>query len=158
LSPVELAATVAVLGSVLAVFVPTFVRNVHASRFAEPQDGLKRIAMRATALAAGESPESAYPESVGLTPAQVPQGKPTTDPAGTWEQNTWRKLDFRLEGPHYYSFSFESSRAAGVSRFTAVAHGDLDGDGILSTFSISGESKLGAEPTTGPIFMQREIE
>ncbi|HMR79722.1 MAG TPA: hypothetical protein PKD61_31660, partial [Polyangiaceae bacterium] len=53
LSPVEAAAIVAVLGSVLATALPSFVRNLQASRMVEPIDGLSRIASRATALAAG---------------------------------------------------------------------------------------------------------
>ena len=48
LSPVELAVAVSLAGTVAATTVPTFMRNVHASRLSEPVEGLKRIAARAT--------------------------------------------------------------------------------------------------------------
>ena len=158
LSALETAAVASVAGCILAAGAPAFVRNLHASRLAEPMDGLNHIATRATFLAAGQPPESAYPESVELTPSQVPQGERVVDPPGTWDHNTWRVLGFEWTVPHSYSFRFVSDRKPGYSSFTAFAHGDLDGDGVLSTFSISGESKDGAEPITFVMEMTREVE
>ncbi len=158
LTPVEAAAAVAIVGSLLASALPAFVKNLHASRLVEPIDGLGRIATRATALAAGRAAELAYPASIGLTPAQVPRGQRVSDPAGTWDKATWRELDFSFSVPHSYSFAFDSHDAAGLATFTAVAHGDLDGDGVLSTFEIAGQSKDGEEPTTAPMEMYREVE
>jgi hypothetical protein len=158
LSPVEAAAAVALLGSILAATVPTFVRNLHASRMAEPLEGLTRIAARATALAAGAPPEAAYPESAPLTPAEVPRAELVTDAPGTWDHPTWRLLDFRFTVPHAYSFEFESGNSAEQSRFIARAHGDLDGDGVQSTFSIAGEVKRGEEPRVLPMDIHREVE
>jgi hypothetical protein len=158
LGPLEAASGIAILGSLLAIGVPTFVRNLHASRLVEPVDGLSRIGARATALAAAEPAASAYPDSVGLTPDHVPRGAPVTDPPGTWEHATWRLLDFSFAVPHSYSFAFESHDAPGHATFRAVAHGDLDGDGLLSTFEISGESKDGAEPVLLPMESRREVE
>lgn len=158
LSPLEAAAAVALVASVLAATVPTFVRNLHASRLAEPMEGLQRIASRATALAAGAPPDSAYPESAPLTPASVPRGELVTDPPGTWDHPTWRLLDFRWTVPHAYSFEFESGNSSEESRFIARAHGDLDGDGVHSTFSIAGEVKRGQEPRILPMDVHREVE
>jgi len=160
-SVLELALGLAVGGSVLAVFLPTFLNNVHASRVNEPVDGLKRLAQRATALAAGRSIESAYPESVGLTPAKVARGEPVLDPPGTWEHPTWRRLNFGFTVPHSYSFTFESKLPAGAegrAEFVGRAFGDLDGDGGLSTFEISGESRQGQTPMVRPLVVRREVE
>ncbi len=178
----ELALGVSVGGSVLAVFLPTFLNNVHASRVNEPIDGLKRLAQRATALAAGRGIEQAYPESVGLTPAKVARGEPVLDPPGTWEHPTWRRLNFGFTVPHSYSFTFESHLPAGPdgdsdkghqagdpreqqanptdghAEFVARAFGDLDGDGGLSTFEISGESRQGQTPIVRPLVVHREVE
>ena len=44
------------------------------------------------------------------------------------------------------------------AHFVATAHGDLDGDGVLSTFQITGESKRGAEPKVLPLDVHREVE
>lgn len=157
-SPLEVASLVAIGGSILAISVPAFVRNLHASRLVEPIEGLERIAARATALAAQKPAEFAYPPSVELTPEQVPRGKPVVDQARTWERPTWRLLDFAFSLPHSYSFAFESHNTPGHATFYAVAHGDLDGDGLESTFEISGESKDGVPPIVFPMESRREIE
>ena len=158
LTPVEAAVMVAVLGSVFATALPAFVRNLHASKLVEPVDGLNRIATRATALAAGRPMANAYPDSVGPTPAEVPAGTTVTDPPGTWDNPTWRLLDFSWNVPHAFSFSFESRNTPDVSSFVARSHGDLDGDGSLSSFEISGSMRQIGEPSIGPLDMSREIE
>lgn len=145
-SPVELAAGVAVLGSVLAVAVPAFVRELRSSRLVEPTDGLARIGAGAIAYA---EVNGRFPDSAPLTPPTPPRGKKDVDPPGTWDAPAWRALAFRpaAEGvPHAYSFSFESAG----DRFVAQARGDLDGDGVLSTFEIRGSARRGEKPAVAP--------
>jgi len=158
LSPVEAALVFAIVGSVLAVSLPAFVRNVHASRLAEPIDGLEKLTLRAAALADGMPQMRAYPDSVPLSPAQVPRGELVTDPPGTWSHPTWRLLAFGFTTPHAYSFELTSNNGPDVSTFRAVARGDLDGDGVLSTFSVSGEIKPTSPPKTFPLEVAREVE
>src|SRR5580765_4738870 len=98
-SALEVASFLAIGGSILAIGVPSFVRNLHASRLVEPIDGLERIASRATALAAQKPAEFAYPPSTELTPEQVPRGKPALDAPRTWDRPTWRLLDFSFRYP-----------------------------------------------------------
>jgi hypothetical protein len=159
LSPVELAATFAVVGSVLAVAIPTFVREVHASRLAEPVDGLKRIGEAAVAYAddhpfapppapsasASAAPQG-FPPSAPMTPPQPPRGHCEPDPPSAWQDPGWMALDFRAAPPgmpHCFSFAFDSTLAPAHASFRAHAHGDLDGDGITSTFQITGQSTDG---------------
>ncbi len=158
LTPVEAALAFAIGGSVLAVFVPTFVKNLHASRLSEPLEGLSRIAARSAHLADVSSQASAYPDSAPLTPELVPRGDTVSDPPGTWQHPTWRLLAFSFETPHAFSFSYESKNGADESRYTAAAHGDLDGDGVQSAFSISGSVKPHGAPTTLPLEVSREVE
>jgi type IV pilus assembly protein PilA len=148
LSPVELAVAFALVGSVVAVAVPTFVRELHASRLAEPVDGLKRIGEAAIAYAqAHPFPLTAqggqgFPPSAPMTPAVPPRGTCEPDPPGAWDDPPWRALDFRpVPGgdPHCFSFAFDSSTTPARATFQAQAHGDLDGDGITSTFLITGQ-------------------
>jgi type IV pilus assembly protein PilA len=49
-------------------------------------------------------------------------------------------LKFTMDAPQYYAYSFVSSGTTGVTgdSFTASANGDLNGDQVLSTFSIGG--------------------
>jgi hypothetical protein len=155
---VQSVAVVAALLCVLFAAAPPFLRNLRASRLAEPMDRLSYIGSRATLIAAGRPVESAYPGAAPLTPAVVPKGELVLDPPGTWDHPTWRLLDFRVEEPHAFSFAFESENGPDVSRFRATARGDLDGDGNLSTFSIAGESPKGGAPSSGPLAMHREVE
>jgi type IV pilus assembly protein PilA len=158
LTPTEAALAVAIGGSVLFAALPAFVNNLHASRLAEPIDGVGAIAARATALAASQTPETAYPPSVALTPALVPRAERVVDVPGSWDHPTWKQLGFAQTVPHCFSFAFDSRNGKGLATFRAVAHGDLDGDGIHSTFAIAGEFREGSQPRTLPLEIEREIE
>jgi hypothetical protein len=158
LTPVEAAVAFAIFGSVLAVSVPAFLRNLHASRMAEPLDGVARLAARANMLADGSPQQSAYPDNAPLTPGVVPRATLASDPPGTWNHPSWRLLDFGFQVPHAYAFEFESKNGPEVSTFSATAHGDLDGDGVLSTFRVSGEVKPGQNPRVLPLEVMREVE
>jgi hypothetical protein len=162
--PLELAIAFALVGSLLAVAVPTFVREVHASRFVEPVDGLQRIGAAAVLYGTGRAIGQAFPPSVALTPATPPRGRCEADPSGTWDQPTWTALHFRPaphDAPHCFAFSFESHLAPTLSRFRAQAHGDLDGDGLSSTFEVTGQ--YGVNNAQGPVldpgmFIDSEVE
>ncbi len=158
LSPLQVAAGAALGGSLLAVFIPTFARNVHASRLAEPLDGLHELASVASLIAAGVPTELAYPASAPRTPADVPAGEQVLDPPGTWDHPTWLLLGFRKEERHSFSFSFESETNEEGAFFIARSFGDLDGDGQLSRFSVYGEVRGDEAPRVFPVRIEREVE
>jgi hypothetical protein len=158
LSLLEGAVGFAVAGSVLAVGVPAFLRDLHASRLVEPMAGLARISSAAAASAEKEPVLTAFPPSVALTPPVVPAGTTVRDPPGTWQHPTWVSLGFGFDAPHRYSFEFDSERRIKRSRYRATARGDLDGDGQLSEFSVQGEVSEGRSPVTYPLEIHREIE
>jgi hypothetical protein len=169
---VEVAAGVAVLGSLVAIAVPTFLREIKSSRFVEPAEGLAAIAAGAVAYAETHgtkaSVAAAFPRSVGLTPATPPAGRLAADLPGTWNDPTWGLLgfpaslqDFRLADgePHAFSFAFDSSLAPARSTFVAHAHGDLDGDGATSTFEVRGQDTTAEGPAVLPgMFVSAELE
>jgi hypothetical protein len=160
----ELAIAFSLVASLLAIAVPTFVREVHASRFVEPVDGLQRMGASAILYATGRPIAQSFPTSAPLTPSAPPRGHCEPDPPGTWEQPTWIALDFRPappDAPHCFAFSFESHLASTLSRFRAQAHGDLDGDGLPSTFEVTGH--YGEGDIQGPVldpgmFIDSEVE
>lgn len=164
MTAVELAVSFAITGSLLAVAVPAFVRNLHASKLVEPVDGLNAIAEGATAYAKTHDVLHAYPPSAPLTPPVVPRGTREADPPGAWDQPTWTALGFRAaeEGvPHAFAFSFDSTNGALRSSFVASAHGDLDGDGLPSTFEVRGhdDQSTGGVPVIDPgMRVEAEIE
>lgn len=161
---VEMAVAFALVGSLLAIAVPTFVREVHASRFVEPAQGLERIGAAAVAYARTHPVAQAFPPSAPATPSAPPRGRCEADPPGAWDQPTWRALDFQPVPPgtpHCFSFSFDSSLSPARSTFRAQAHGDLDGDGIPSTFEVTGHDVDGdpAGPVLDPgMYGDSEVE
>lgn len=161
LSALELAAAFAIGGSVLAVAVPAFFKNLAASKLSEPIDGLDHLVKSALAYSDAHPQEIAFPPSAPLTPAQVPRGVRVVDPPEAWEHLTWRSLDFKYTEPHCFSFAFDSARdpATGAMWFVARAHGDLDGDGAVSTFEVQGERRPGEAARVVPgMFIDREVE
>lgn len=70
-----------------------------------------------------------------------------------WDTPAWRAARFQVHQPHAYSYEFRPDARG----FTALAYGDLDCDGVVSTFSIRGEVGTGGmielEPlrTTNPL-------
>ncbi|HLK37163.1 MAG TPA: hypothetical protein VKU41_10465 [Polyangiaceae bacterium] len=161
---VELAIGFALGGSLLAVAVPTFAREIHASRLVEPVEGLGRIGAHAVAYAQSRPAARGFPTGAPLTPPVPPRGRCEADPPGTWEHPTWQDLDFRAapEGaPHCFSFAFDSAASPAKSGFRAHAHADLDGDGLTSTFEITGQYADGDPrgPVIDPgIFVDAEFE
>jgi hypothetical protein len=160
-SAVEFGVAFAVGGSLLAVAVPAFFRNLSASKLSEPIDGLDRMVVHAVAYAEAHPQEISFPPSAPLTPAQVPRGVRAVDPPEVWEHLTWRSLDFKLTEPHAFAFKFDSTLdpATQAMRFTATAHGDLDGDGLFSTFEVRGERRPDTPARVLPgMFIDREVE
>ncbi len=155
------AAIFTVTGSLLAVAIPAFISNLSASKLSEPIDNLNRLVAHTIAYGNSHNGLESFPPSAPLTPGEVPRGVSTVDPHGTWDHLTWRALDFRVLGEHAFSYEFTSNAdpVSGSMRFTATAHGDLDGDGNLSTFSVFGEKQRGGEARALPgIYIDKELE
>jgi hypothetical protein len=154
---VEAAIAVAVLGSLCAVAVPACGRELHASHFAEPIDGLARVSAASVAHAQGHAAADAFPSPAPLTPAVAPRGAREVDPAGVWDHPTWRALEFRASPenvPHAFAFAFDSSPGA----FVAHAHGDLDGDGVTSTFEVRGTADESGARVLPGMYVAEEVE
>jgi len=84
----------------------------------------------------GEPLPPHFPESTPLTPEDDCCASPdhrchSSDDA--WRGATWRRLDFAPEETHLLRYQFE----ADSTRFTVRAVGDLDCDGVLTTFEKS---------------------
>ncbi len=81
-----------------------------------------------------------FPVSTPLTPSvdccSDPDGRcnPWDYGAAQWITPTWHALNFAISDSHYYRYEFVSDGTT----FTARAIGDLDCDGVLSTFERTG--------------------
>ena len=93
-SALEFAVAIAVGGSLLAVALPSFLRNLSFSKLSEPIDGLDRIVTNALAYSHNRPQAISFPPSAPLTPAQVPRGETATDPPNAWKHLTWLSLKF----------------------------------------------------------------
>jgi hypothetical protein len=158
-APVEAALGFAIIGSVLAVAIPAFVRDLHASRFSEATEGLAAIGEGAVLYASPLPVDRAFPPSAPLTPPHPARGGRAVDMPGLWQTPTWIALRFpppRRSGraftedeAHAFAFEFDSTLGPHKSTFIARAHGDLDGNGTMSTFEIRGHDLEGDPGVTG---------
>ena len=160
---VEVAIVISLSGIVLAVAIPAFMRQLHGSRFAEPVEGLQRLGTAALMYAQERPATDAFPANAPMTPQTPPRGTREIDPPGIWDHPTWQALHFRAvpEGEaHAFSFAFDSARSPGRSVFVAHAHGDLNGNGITSTFEVRGHALAEeSQPVLEPgMFVEAEVE
>jgi hypothetical protein len=135
------------LGIAAAVVVPAFERYVTRLRTVEASANLQALVYGATAYynygagseyVLGDPSRARFPDSAPLTPAVVPWGEARAPEAADWLHPTWQALGFAVWDSHYYAYQFDSAGTGLEATFTVSAFGDLDCDGVLSTFSRSG--------------------
>lgn len=147
-SLLETAFGLAILGSLLAIFVPTFVRSLHTSKTGEAVDRLAEMHARTatyfgTSFVDGTTTRRwCLPDEAGPTP-RAPTANPVEydfSAENAPGRETWVAIGFDPERTRFrYSLVPESTgcgirRPARVSVVTFVAEGDLDLDGHLSRF------------------------
>ena len=156
------------IGVLAAVAIPAFVKYVRKAKTVEAAESLDKIKIGAREFfvvdhwnSEGNLEAKRFPRSTGWVPAspccKQPGGKCRT-PASVWDNAGFDALKFGLTEPHYYQYRFISSGITNNAQYTAVARGDLDCDGIYSTFEIRGRvDSEGSVVTVGPI-ITNEIE
>ncbi len=162
---IELMIVVAIVG-ILAVLAIYGVRKYLANaKTAEARNSLGQMSkdavtayekesMAGTVLSPGAS--TAITRDVCLTDPGNPvpvktaiQGKKYQTAPSEWSKGNvagaypagFACLHFSMDQPQYYMYSYTGTTQAG---FSAMANGDLNGDGNLSTFSIIGTIQSGA--------------
>jgi type II secretory pathway pseudopilin PulG len=137
---IELAVAFAVIGTALAATVPACFRAVRVARTAEATQNVEAIFVATSAVA---SDPNVHLVSAPLTPPAVPRGATAIDPPGAWDHPTWKALGISYDEPHWYSYRVDIDPDPSTA-FRVVAMGDLDGDGVLSTFERSAAREGGA--------------
>jgi Tfp pilus assembly protein PilE len=149
LTIVEVAVIVSVIGVLLAVAIPTLARSVRSSKVAEASEQLERLYQAVAAyyamprVAANGATLYCLPSAAGPAPS-IPSESPVVvdfTAANTPGAATWSALGFTPHVALRYRYTF-SSTAPGCSAaasgraglLTLRAEGDLDGDGVYSTF------------------------
>jgi type II secretory pathway pseudopilin PulG len=175
LTLVESALLVALVGGLLAIFVPTFFRHIRTSKAAEAGTELQRLHGRAAAYFAathtledGSVGRRCLPTAAGPAPAEPSQDRVQVDfhdPA-TPGHETWRALGYQPEGPIRYRYTFIPERAecgqapaGGRTVLLLRAEADLDGDGQLSLYerraTIDADGQL---VPVGALYVQDRME
>lgn len=146
----------ATLGVLAAVAAPAFTRYERAEKAAEARTHVTAIAR--AVVAHWDAQPRARRRLIGAiprTPPLTPSRERLRDPAGTWDAVPWQALGFRLDAPHYYVYDVQSD---GRTTFTVRAQGDLDGDGTLSTYAITGHVGRDGNITLDEMRVENELE
>ncbi len=165
---VELMIVVAIIGVLAALAIYGVRRYVFTAKTAEAKEGIGRIAKDASSsynaermagtvlgLQATVAGSNQFCDAAtNLVPADstVIQGRKYQSSPSEWNEGLgvdgaspvgWPCLGFAMQDPQYFQYGYaatcgDACDAVGDS-FTAIAHGDLDGDTDLSTYSLRGE-------------------
>lgn len=147
---VEVAAIVCVVGILLAVFIPAFLRELRTSKTSEAAEHLSLLYQRSAAYFVarrssddGPTRTACLPPTAGPTPRLPTQHPEVVDfhaPEAVGHA-TWQALEFAPTIPVRYSYTFEPTASGcglrspgGTYLLTLRAEGDLDGDGERSVF------------------------
>lgn len=65
------------------------------------------------------------------------RGKRYQSNMADWAASPWRDLRFSIVQPQCYQYSFDAQGAGSSAKATVTAQGDLDGDGVRSTYSVT---------------------
>jgi prepilin-type N-terminal cleavage/methylation domain-containing protein len=153
---VELMIVVVILGILAAVAIPAFTRYVKRSKTSEATGSLSKIYQgevsyyQASAERGSGSPTFI---TAAQNPGTVPAGVKVAPNMAAWNADGWREIGFSLDTAHYYSYTASATSTA----FTAIANGNLDGDGTNSTFSRGG-SIVGGEVQGNTLSITEELE
>ena len=89
--------------------------------------------------------------------AGIPKAQKQT---GDYSGAVWKCLNFSLNQPQFYQYTYTATGAGSTNdgAYTATANGDLDGNGVNSTFALKGKVVDGEATRDGPIVVTNEDE
>jgi type IV pilus assembly protein PilA len=172
---IELMIVVAIIGVLAAVAIPAFMKYIKKSKTAEARQFVKKVYDGARAYYFDQNRASRsfdlvprqFPVSVGMTPSDPTACCERCAPdASLWTHEVWMVLQFSVDDPHYYTYTYERHDSATEMVYTARANGDLDCDGSYSTFEMYGaaaQTGVGSAYMDGPrgnagLFRSQELE
>jgi prepilin-type N-terminal cleavage/methylation domain-containing protein len=168
---IELMIVVAIIGILASVAVPAFMKYIRRSKTVEATMNLRKL--YDSSVSYYES-ELAGPTGTILE-KQFPQTEADTPPANDccgqpgqkcapkpnlWQASqTWQALNFGVDDPHYYWYSYTSANFGINATFDAKAQGNLNCDPIYSLYQRHGSVDPQGNVTGGSgIYMKDPIE
>jgi type IV pilus assembly protein PilA len=167
---IELMIVVAIIGILAVLAIYGVSRYLKTSKTAEAGNNLGAMAKNASEslnrdMMAGTfvNPQNttgvghcicgAAAATVPAAIASVKAKKYTSDPVADWGAGSvttgWMCLKFSVDQPQYYMYSYSESGTSCVTGSVvgddvhAIANGDLDGNGVMSTFDLEGKVTAG---------------
>lgn len=138
---IAISVTMSALVVIASVALPAFLDYQHKTKQSPAVLQLNKLGKYAKTafITDGKFPVG----STGLTPPQAccagPAAKCPADPK-QWQQPVWQELDFRIDEPDYFQYSYASTDGK-TAEIDAV--GDLDCDGIMITYRLLLDSANG---------------
>jgi type IV pilus assembly protein PilA len=166
---IELMIVVAIIGILAAVAIPAFMKYIRRSKTTEAAMNVRKLFDSSVSYFEAEHATQAglivakqFPASQPNNPAAGCCGNPGGKCApvvGTWANVTWQSLNFSVDDPFYYRYSYDSAGVDKASQFTARAQGDLNCDAVFSTYERIGSVDAEFNVTGGAgLYIDKDIE
>ena len=172
---IELMIVVAIIGILAAVAIPAFMKYIRRSKTVEATMNVRKLFDSSVSYFEGE-----HADKGGNTLAKTFPTDPTSQPApwgnvkstccgqtgdkcapaaSNFADPTWSALNFSVDDPFYFGYQYNSKGSETTANFQAYAFGDLDCDGINSTYERSGSVMTDRSVSGGSgLFSKNEIE
>ena len=159
---VELMIVVAIIGVLAALAIYGVRKYLLNAKTAEARSAIGRISkdassafdrerMTAGAMGMREEREAtnqlcvSAKTAVPVDPDSIKGKKYQSDPQDWDDGEGWTCLRYTMQDPQYFMYNYTADgTGAEGDGFEAVANGDLDGDGTLSTYKLAGLVQKGA--------------
>jgi hypothetical protein len=122
---------------------------------AKTAEARSTVGMIAMSLATYAEQHGKLPASAPAVPKDVPRGAKYQSSPSDWS-GSWQAIQFTMDMPQYYSYSFKT--APDAKSAVVTAHGDLNGDGKMSTFEIKVEIAKDKQVKRGRIVVKDALE
>jgi hypothetical protein len=163
---IELLVGAAILGVLASIGVVIYRRHIRHARTTEALLNIGKIYQGAVAYWEADhgNLDRQFPASQATTPALgscCAQPGDRCDPGLSvyaWKSPMWTALGFSIDQPFYYSYRFDSDGVNAKANFSAWAFGDLDCDGVFSTFMRSVRVNDPVTHCVGGLFTKDEDE
>ncbi len=170
---IELMIVVTIIGILAMVAGPELMKYQAKAKTTEATQNVSKIADGARAYYLAEQTTRAgvllpkqFPTPFGPTPAKP--GCDGTSPkkynpsdysnAADFGSSSWQALQFSVSKPFLYAYQFDANGTGSTARFTARALGDLDCDGLLSTYEQPGSVDTNNQVVMLQIYQEQPLE
>lgn len=153
---VELMVVVVVLGVLASTAVVASVSKIRKARSVEAASNLSKIYQgEITYLPVSQERGYASFVNAPALPSEAPGAARYVPNVARWAASTeWAAIGFSLDAPHYFQYAAPADEIS----FSARALGDLDGDGVQSTFQRIGRIVVPGEVQNFGLSVTNELE